>query len=652
MRNRYNGLKIIYILSLIFTLNVYSQTQNITSPGVYSWPATHVIIEFLSVPQGGGTVTVNEYLTAPSPAPPGGTVIPYYLEISTSMDENSFTAIVTIEEAATVGFNANTIVERPDVKSEGWLIIAGNYVPGTPDFFKFQVNRFSLFSFIIPTVAPKNLSICSDNTDPATTLEISPSDAGGFYTVADWGYTPGEQAFSVYVKPEDQSRFYGCDIYLRWNDDVIEFQSIEKGNLWSTGNFNFYTYPVNPADSIIIQAAAQNVLPANITVTDAKYIAKLNFKMIRPGFSPVEIMKCDFRDSLNSPLYFINNNFKVKYFLGDFSGSTSERSGDGQVDFDDLSLFSLVYNSSTTGWSGNEWLPTGTAYKRKYDIGPTDGSHYIYDIPQPDNQIEFEDLMIFSFSYGFSNDHIYPESFFPNPDINSTIHISSLKSFHRQLQPRLNIPVKFIPISVDQIPDLKGFSITIELLDGIESFSGIEAVELLPGNNEGRTLLFHKVDGNCLTIDGAVCNKSIHGIRYQGVLFYLNLISGGKEAENIQIVKAIIRDSHNRDYKIEYSNKISITSGEYLLSQNYPNPFNKETNFKVQIPQDDYIDVSIYNMVGQQIRTLYKGIIKQGLHSFSWNSMNSADQVVPSGIYLLKMNATHFSKSKKMLLIK
>ena len=102
--------------------------------------------------------------------------------------------------------------------------------------------------------------------------------------------------------------------------------------------------------------------------------------------------------------------------------------------------------------------------------------------------------------------------------------------------------------------------------------------------------------------------------------------------------------------RIVYSKKYPK---EFVLHQNYPNPFNHHTNISVEIPLIDNnslinTDISIYNITGQKIATIFKGMLASGKkHSFSW----AADGFV-SGIYFIKIITPKFESSKKMVLLK
>ncbi len=96
----------------------------------------------------------------------------------------------------------------------------------------------------------------------------------------------------------------------------------------------------------------------------------------------------------------------------------------------------------------------------------------------------------------------------------------------------------------------------------------------------------------------------------------------------------------------------------YFLDQNYPNPFNPSTEIKFGLPAISKINVSVYNILGQRIVSLYEGELSAGNHSLTWNGIDESGKVVGSGIYLYKItassseNSTKFSSVKKMMLVK
>ncbi len=93
--------------------------------------------------------------------------------------------------------------------------------------------------------------------------------------------------------------------------------------------------------------------------------------------------------------------------------------------------------------------------------------------------------------------------------------------------------------------------------------------------------------------------------------------------------------------------KVKVIPIAYNLSQNYPNPFNPTTTIEYDLPQETFITIDIYNVMGQRIDVLLNSNQVEGCHKVVWN----ADSY-PSGIYFVRMVTETFEMSRKMLLVK
>ncbi len=106
---------------------------------------------------------------------------------------------------------------------------------------------------------------------------------------------------------------------------------------------------------------------------------------------------------------------------------------------------------------------------------------------------------------------------------------------------------------------------------------------------------------------------------------------------------------------IEYR-KQSIIPKEISLDQNYPNPFNPSTNISFNIPTFSKnildIDLSVYNILGEKVATLYNGKVNAGRYTVNWKGLDDFGNQVPTGIYLYQLHSENFSQTKRMLLIK
>ena len=87
---------------------------------------------------------------------------------------------------------------------------------------------------------------------------------------------------------------------------------------------------------------------------------------------------------------------------------------------------------------------------------------------------------------------------------------------------------------------------------------------------------------------------------------------------------------------------------DYALMQNYPNPFNPETTIKFFLPQNEFVNLKIYNNLGEEMYTLVNYEKRaSGLHSIDFDGSN-----LSSGLYFYKITAGSFMSTKKLLIIK
>lgn len=90
----------------------------------------------------------------------------------------------------------------------------------------------------------------------------------------------------------------------------------------------------------------------------------------------------------------------------------------------------------------------------------------------------------------------------------------------------------------------------------------------------------------------------------------------------------------------------------FELHQNYPNPFNPETQVSFTIPRTLTVSLKIYNMLGQEVRTLVSESKTAGTHTVSWNGTSNQGVKVASGVYVYTIRAGEFVQSKKMTFMK
>ena len=91
-------------------------------------------------------------------------------------------------------------------------------------------------------------------------------------------------------------------------------------------------------------------------------------------------------------------------------------------------------------------------------------------------------------------------------------------------------------------------------------------------------------------------------------------------------------------------------SNQYLLNNPYPNPFNAHVTIHYTIPNNQPVDISIYDILGNKIRHFQSKHI--GKQSIIWNGKDQYGIPVSSGMYIVNMSTDSFTQSRRILLLK
>jgi len=139
----------------------------------------------------------------------------------------------------------------------------------------------------------------------------------------------------------------------------------------------------------------------------------------------------------------------------------------------------------------------------------------------------------------------------------------------------------------------------------------------------------------------------------------VNGVSGGEEITlvvNGEVAEETVTWTTNGD-RIEITNlttagKNTILPSTYSLAQNYPNPFNPETTIDFIVGKAGNVEIAIYNVLGEKIKTLLNEYRGQGNYSVKWYGDTDQGAAAASGVYFYKLTSGAFSEVKKMTLLK
>lgn len=159
-------------------------------------------------------------------------------------------------------------------------------------------------------------------------------------------------------------------------------------------------------------------------------------------------------------------------------------------------------------------------------------------------------------------------------------------------------------------------------------------VELQEGNHEYHNLWVAGLDtipGNISILEGDLFDA------LRGVLFY----SFG----NYKLVPRKSDDFVGYTVSVDDLNNITVT--DYQLSQNYPNPFNPVTKINYSIPEAGFVQIKIFNILGQEVASLVNLEQSSGNYSVIFDANK-----LSSGVYLYQINVNNYQQTKKMILMK
>ncbi len=122
-----------------------------------------------------------------------------------------------------------------------------------------------------------------------------------------------------------------------------------------------------------------------------------------------------------------------------------------------------------------------------------------------------------------------------------------------------------------------------------------------------------------------------------------------KKSDN-EIIQAIHLARKNAP-SANVSHEVLQPSG-FSLKQNYPNPFNSGTTISYILPEKSDVQITIYSLLGQPVRTLVNSNTHSGFHTVSWDGKDSSGDTVSGGIYLYRIRTANFTAVRKMLLLK
>jgi hypothetical protein len=170
----------------------------------------------------------------------------------------------------------------------------------------------------------------------------------------------------------------------------------------------------------------------------------------------------------------------------------------------------------------------------------------------------------------------------------------------------------------------------------------------------GRKYMFHTATGTYLnTADsskGWTFKWAAPGAGTGPVTFYMSGLAAngsGSSGDRVYTTSKTLTESIASDVKDD-----GTLPSSFVLNQNYPNPFNPQTVMSYELSQAGQVELSIFNVLGQEVRLFERGYEAPGLHSQLWDGRDDRGNPVAAGVYLYRLTVGGESAVNRMLLLK
>ncbi len=307
--------------------------------------------------------------------------------------------------------------------------------------------------------------------------------------------------------------------------------------------------------------------------------------------------------------------------------------GNLTVDFEDFVAFAMAFNSQ-------KGAPN---YNPQADVND-------------DGVVDFADFQIAASSYGRtamipagSKLAFTPQRPGVNPDTELTLELTSDRVLVGQ---EISVTV-----SMANAEQLMGFGMELKYdADKFEFVSAVPADNDLLKSQGGDTPLFKNwpEDGRVAVVNAIVDAGSVSG---EGALvtFTFKVLREFADNARFEIAQGVVFDPSQLSNPVVSLGALDVqsTPSEFALHQNFPNPFNPQTNIPYDLAESGDVVLRIYNLLGQEVRTLVSERQAAGRYKVQWAGMDDRGVSVSSGIYFYQVSvAGKFQDAKRLMLLK
>jgi len=214
-----------------------------------------------------------------------------------------------------------------------------------------------------------------------------------------------------------------------------------------------------------------------------------------------------------------------------------------------------------------------------------------------------------------------------------------------------------VDVSLANAQALLGYQFVLNYeTDKFEFVGAAPAEQDLMTSTGGETPLFHTWADKAgeITVANAVINGSSISGGGDIVTLTFKVLQEFEDNARFEIASGIVADPNQLSNPAVVGGVLEIqsTPTEFSLLQNFPNPFNPETTIQYNLAESADVNLHIYNVVGQVVRTLVSERQSAGRYRVQWSGMDDRGVPVSSGIYFYEIRAGKNKQVLKLMLLK
>jgi hypothetical protein len=211
-------------------------------------------------------------------------------------------------------------------------------------------------------------------------------------------------------------------------------------------------------------------------------------------------------------------------------------------------------------------------------------------------------------------------------------------------------------LNIAEAKNLSGYGFTVQFDQARYEF--VEAKQVVDGllsGTVGESALF--IASNKTPGEVVVGLMNIAGQSSDGTGDLVEMVFRTQDSPlpaDFQVLEGVLVDlAKNVDQVTNvHIDNLDLRPTEYGLNQNMPNPFNPATTINYQIPDAGRVKIVLYNVLGQEVRTLVDQSMEAGFHNVVWDGADEYGRRAASGLYVYRMTANNFNHIRKMMLLK